>query len=267
LSKRFKAKWTGPQTDAASRRCNFSYLIDKYRGGNSGKGDAEENQSMSSSPNAAAPDLLFALLPDSGVASDGPDTLAPLATALHAQYPRAATLTVHAPLRDADGRCRWWQRGDPDPEGVAAALPPLIERLRMEAAKLDLPWQRVALAGVGDGALVALEAVQAEPALVGRVLSFGGGYLSRPEHAPQDVCVHLLHGLADQRFPYRHVVDAAQALVDLGADVTADLLPHLDHGLHPALIDKAMEQLRTFIPARLWREAVVAAQQSERPAD
>ena len=77
--------------------------------------------------------------------------------------------------------------------------------------------------------------------------------------------MHLVHGLEDQRFPYRHVVDAAQSLVDLGADVTADLLPHLDNGLHPAMIEKAMEQLRTFIPARLWREALIAAQDSERP--
>lgn len=220
---------------------------------------------MSLPQDATAPDLLFALLPDGGIAPDGPDTLAPLAAALQAQYPRAVTLHLHPPLRDAEGRCRWWAESGPSADGVATALPLLIERLRMEAARLDLPWQRVALAGVGDGALLALEAVQAEPALVGRVLAFAGGYLSRPEHAPQDVCVHLLHGLADQRFPYRYVVDAAQSLVDLGADVTADLLPHLDHGLHPALIAKAMEQLRTFIPARLWREAVVAAQESERP--
>jgi phospholipase/carboxylesterase len=222
---------------------------------------------MSLPQDAAAPDLLFALLPDSGIAPDGPDTLAALAAALHAQYPRAATLNLHPPLRDAEGRCRWWAGESPSPHGLAEAMPQLIHRLRLEAAKLDLPWQRVALAGVGDGALLALEAVQAEPELVGRVLAFAGSYLSRPEHAPQDVCVHLLHGLVDQRFPYRHVVDAAQSLVDLGADVTADLLPHLDHGLHPALIDKAMEQLRTFIPARLWRAAVVAAQQGERPAD
>ena len=222
---------------------------------------------MSQPQVATAPDLLFALLTDSGIAPDGPDTLAPLAAALHAQYPNAVTLNLHPPLRDAQGRCRWWPQDAPSPEGVAAALPHLIERLRLEARKLDLPWQRVALAGVGDGALLALEAVQAEPELAGRVLAFAGGYLSRPEHAPQDVCVHLLHGLADPRFAYRHVVDAAQALVDLGADVTADLLPHLDHGLHPALIAKAMEQLRTFIPARLWREAVVAAQESERSAD
>lgn len=220
---------------------------------------------MSPSQDASKPDLLFALLPDGGIAPDGPDTLAPLAAALQAQYPRAVLLHLHPPLRDGEGRCRWWAEASPGPENVAAALPHLVDRLRLEAAKLDLPWQRVALAGVGDGALMALEAVQAEPALVGRVLAFAGGYLARPEHAPQDVCVHLLHGLEDRRFPYRHVVDAAQALVDLGADVTADLLPHLDHGLHVALVDKAMEQLRTFIPARLWREALVAAQENERP--
>ncbi len=220
---------------------------------------------MTEAQEASAPDLLFALLPDSGIAPDGPDTLAALAAALQGQYPRAVTLNLHPPLRDAEGRCRWWPDDSPSPEGVTAALPHLIERLRQEARRLDLPWQRVALAGVGDGALLALEAVQAEAQLVGRVLAFAGGYLARPEVAPQDVCVHLFHGLEDRRFAYRHVVDAAQALVDLGADVTADLLPHLDHGLHPALIAKAMEQLRTFIPSRLWREAVIAAQESERP--
>lgn len=220
---------------------------------------------MSLTQVATAPELLFLLLPDGGIAPDGPDTLAPLAAALLAQYPNAATLNLHPPLRDAQGRCCWWPGAEPSPETVAAALPHLIARVRLEAAKLGLPWQRVALAGVGDGALIALEAVQAEPALVGRVLAFAGGYLARPEAAPQDVCVHLLHGLEDQRYAYRNVVDAAQALVDVGADVTADLLPHLDHGLHPALIDKAMEQLRSFIPARLWREALVAAQENERP--
>ncbi|RZJ09490.1 MAG: esterase [Rubrivivax sp.] len=221
---------------------------------------------MSASNTGSKPELLFALLPDSGIAPDGLDSLAPLAAALQAQYPGAVLLQVRPPLHDAEGRGRWSEAASPGPDDVAAALPQLLRQLRDEAARLDLPWQRVALAGVGDGALMALEAVQAEPALVGRVLAFAGCYLARPTHAPQDVCVHLLHGMDDRRFPYRHVVDAAQALVDLGADVTADLLPHLDNGLHPAMIAKAMEQLRTFIPARLWREAVIAAQENERLA-
>ena len=150
---------------------------------------------MSQPQDGTAPELLFALLPDSGIAPDGPDTLAPLAHALTAQYPRALVLHLHPPLRDAEGRCRWWASDHPEPDGVNAAVPQLIERLRFEAARHELPWQRVAVAGVGDGALLALEAVQAEPALVGRVLAFAGGYLARPEAAPQDVCVHLLHGL------------------------------------------------------------------------
>lgn len=219
---------------------------------------------MSSSIAVTAPELLFVLLHDGGLAPDGPDLMAPLAAALHQQYPNAAQLSLHAPLRDAAGRCVWWQGPEPSPEGVEAALPGLIERVRSEAARLDLPWQRVALAGLGDGALLALEAVQAEAAFVGRVMGFAGGYLARPTHAPQDVCIHLMHGLADARFPYRRVVDAAQTLVSLGADVTADLLPHLDHGLHPVLIEKALGQLRTFIPAKLWREALLAAQEEER---
>ena len=134
---------------------------------------------MSFSQDATAPDLLFALLPDSGIAPDGPDTLAPLAAALQAQYPQALTLNLHPPLRDAEGRCRWWLGDSPSQEGLDAALPHLLDRLRTEARKLDLPWQRVALAGVGDGALLALEAVQAEAQLVGRVMAFAGSYLAR----------------------------------------------------------------------------------------
>jgi phospholipase/carboxylesterase len=218
-------------------------------------------------PAEGAPELLFVLLHDAGLVPDGPDHFAPLSAALRQQYPQAALLALHAPERDAAGRYVWWAGDGPSPEGVDAAVPALVARVRAVAAELDLAWQRVALAGVGDGALLALEAVQAEPQFAGRVLAFAGGYLARPGHAPQEVSIHLLHGLADERWPYRTVVDAAQTLVELGADVTADLLPHIDHGLHPALIDKAMEQLRTFIPARLWREAVVAAQEQERAGE
>ena len=48
-------------------------------------------------------------------------------------------------------------------------------------------------------------------------------------------------------------------LVALGADVTADVLPAIGHELHPALIDAAIHQLRTFLPQKVWREALRAA--------
>jgi len=60
--------------------------------------------------------------------------------------------------------------------------------------------------------------------------------------------------------PYQPVVAMARTLVALGADVTADVLPEIGHELHPTLVARGMEQLRTFVPARVWRSAMEAAQ-------
>ena len=170
---------------------------------------------MSTSQDAGTPDLLFVLLPDSGLAPDGPDTLAPLAAALHAQYPNAVTLTLHPPLRDAQGRCRWWVGDAPSVEGVEAALPPMIGRLRQEAARLGLAGSASRWPAWATAHCWRWRRCRPSRPWSAGCWPLPAGYLSRPEHAPQDVCVHLLHGLADQRFPYRHLVDAAQSLVDL----------------------------------------------------
>jgi phospholipase/carboxylesterase len=91
------------------------------------------------------------------------------------------------------------------------------------------------------------------------VLAFAGRHASAPAHAPLDTTVHLLHGLADTVIPPAAAVDSAQTLVELGADVTADVLPGIGHELHPALIDRAVEQLRTFLPKRVWAQALSEA--------
>ena len=70
-------------------------------------------------------------------------------------------------------------------------------------------------------------------------------------HAPRDTTVHLLHGLDDRVIPCGPVIDSAHRLVALGGDVTADVLPNIAHQLHPALIDQAIEQLRTFLPKKV----------------
>ncbi|MCX2864044.1 esterase [Paucibacter sp. PLA-PC-4] len=221
-------------------------------------------------PDGQAPQLLFLLF--HGLGRDG-SQMAPLAQALRAQYPQAAVLSIDAPERfdgAADGETgyQWFslQRIDDASriERVAAALPSFIASVRHWAAHFELPWERVALGGFSQGAIMALEAVQVEPRLAGRVLAFGGRYARLPQHVPEEVSLHLLHGMADERMPYRDIVQAAQILVQLGADVTADVKPGIGHELHPELIAKAMEQLRTFVPARLWREAVLAAAEQDR---
>lgn len=213
-------------------------------------------------PEQGAAELLFILLHGGGAA---PEQMQPLADALRGQYPQAAIALWQAPTALPSEALRgfvWFDDADPV-AGVAAALPALVARVRALAGALQLDWPRVALVGFSQGGLLALEAVQAEQRLAGRVIAVGAAPLARPVMAPEGVCLHLVHGLQDELVPYRHVVDAAQAWVELGADITADVLPGLGHTLDPKLIDKALHQLRTFIPSRLWREAVQTASEME----
>jgi phospholipase/carboxylesterase len=68
-----------------------------------------------------------------------------------------------------------------------------------------------------------------------------------------------LHGLADSVVPPGPALDAAERLVALGGDVTADMLPGIGHELDPRLIALAIEQLRSFLPKKLWRDALAEA--------
>lgn len=221
----------------------------------------------------AAPQLLFLLF--HGVGGNGAQ-MQPLAEALRAQYPQAAVLSVDAPdafdgIPGGGSGYQWFSVRGVDEvnrvERVAAALPRFIAWVRGFGAQYGLGWERVALGGFSQGGIMALEAVQAEPQLAGRVMAFGARHASLPQQAPQDVSVHLLHGKADAVMPYQYAVESAQTLVQLGGDVTADVLPGVGHELHPQLVDKAMEQLRSFVPARLWREAMLAAaEQDKKPS-
>jgi len=231
---------------------------------------APDPRAIVSLPASGPTQLLFLLF--HGVGSQATH-MAPLAAALREQYPQAAVVSLNGP-QPFDGipdgapmestGFQWFSvQGITDDNRagrVATALPDFIARIRAWAKHFELDWPHVALAGFSQGAIMALEAVQAEPALAGRVIAVGGHYASPPEQAPQDVCLHLLHGMADTVLPYQGVVTAAKTLVQLGADVTADVLPEIGHELHADLVAQAMRQLRTFVPAKVWREAMQAAE-------
>lgn len=219
-------------------------------------------------PQDGPPDLLFVLL--HGAGADG-EQMRPLAQALHLQYPRAALvlpdgLEPYDAIPGGGAGFQWYSEQGDDAARAARlsdALPSVVAMVRGWAERLDVAWERVALGGFSQGAILVLEALQQEDQLAGRVLAFGGAYAYWPQHAPKDVSIHLLHGKDDGELPYGPLLNAARELMSLGADITADVLPHVGHELHPALIERAMEQLRTFIPARLWREAVLAAAEQD----
>ena len=216
-------------------------------------------------PADGPPELLFLLF--HGVGANA-SHMAPLAQRLVAEYPKAAVVCLDAPhpFDGVPGGGSGWQwfsvqgiTEDNRPQRVAEALPRFIATVRNVQQQLNMSWPCTALAGFSQGAIMALEAVQAEPALAGRVLAFSGRHATAPEHAPEDTTVHLFHGLADRVLPCGPAIDSAERLVALGGDVTADVLPGIGHELHPQLLDKAVEQLRTFLPKKVWRQAMSEA--------
>jgi phospholipase/carboxylesterase len=216
-------------------------------------------------PETGPPELLYLLFHGVGATAEH---MLPLARRLIQEYPQAAVLCLNAPdpfdavIGEPQGR-QWFsiRRVDEDnrPGRVAAALPAFIATVRALQQRFGIGWERTALAGFSQGAVMALEAVQAEALLAGRVLAFSGRHASAPTHVPLDTTVHLFHGMADGVIPAAAAIDSAQTLLALGGDVTADVLPGIAHELHPALIDKAIGQLRTFLPKKVWRQAMSEA--------
>jgi phospholipase/carboxylesterase len=144
------------------------------------------------------------------------------------------------------------------PERVRAVLPQLADFVADAQRTLGVAAPATALVGFSQGAIVALEFVQAYPGRVGRVVAIAGRYATLPETAPAAV-VHLVHGKDDRVVPARHSIEAAQRIIALGGDVTADIVPGVGHEPHPALVDAAIGHLQTFLPRRVWAEAMAAA--------
>lgn len=218
-------------------------------------------------PEPGPPDRLYLLFHGVGSTAEG---MLPLARRLIAEFPQAAVLCLDAPERfdavagDTDAR-QWFsiRRIDESERGarVAAALTVFVATVRAMQRRFDMTWERTALAGFSQGALMALEAVQIEPKLAGHVLAFSGRHAATPTHAPLGTTVHLLHGSADTVIPATAAIDSAQTLIEFGADATADMLPGIGHDLHVALIDRAIERLRTFLPKRSGRSVMPEAPQ------
>jgi phospholipase/carboxylesterase len=216
-------------------------------------------------PSNGAVELAFLIF--HGVGAHAAD-MHSLVERLAAEYPQAAVLAFDSPdpfdaVPGGSSGFQWFSiRGISEgnrPARVREAMPAFLATVRAQQQRFGLPWERIALAGFSQGAIMALEAVQCEAHLAGRVLAFCGRHASAPVHAPADTTVHLLHGLDDRVVPCGPAVDAAERLLALGGDVTAHVLPGIAHELHPALLDKAIEQLRGFLPKKVWRQAMSEA--------
>jgi phospholipase/carboxylesterase len=179
-------------------------------------------------------------------------------------YPKAAHLIPDG-FEPSDGapRGRQWfaSRGLDEAirsARVAAVVPLLVEFVRDAQRHFGVTPLATALVGFAQGGVVALEAAQAHAGLVGRVVAIGSRYATLPRVAP-DAVIHLVHGKEDADVPARHAVEAATRLVALGGDVTADVVPGIGHEPHPELVDRALGHLQSFLPRRVWAQALAEA--------
>jgi phospholipase/carboxylesterase len=197
-----------------------------------------------------------------------------LALALRSGFPRAAILAPDGPdpgdgTTQARSRGRQWYavsdltQDEPGFERwrarVLGCVPGLAFWVRAQQQRLGVAPAATALAGFSQGGIIALATAMQHDGLVGRVLAFAGRLMSRPECAPQRTTVHLFHGSADEVIPAGGSRDALRWLGELQGDATLDIGEGIGHELHTALIERALDRLRSHIPLRTWREALGAA--------
>ncbi len=194
-----------------------------------------------------------------------PLAMVPIAGRFSAAFPRAVHLLLEGfEPYDLGGEGRQWfsVRGIDEenrPARVAAVLPRLAALVNAAQHRYGIASASTALIGFSQGGIVALEAAQLEPPLAGRVAAIGARYATMPDHAPAATVLHLANGKEDTVVPARFAVEAATTLVSLGGDVTADIVPGIGHEPHPELVDRLIEHMQTYLPRRVWAQALAEA--------
>jgi len=196
-----------------------------------------------------------------------PHDLLPLALHLGVHFPQAFIVSVAAPepshVGGPNGR-QWFSAIDlteeSRPARVVAGMPAFEAAVKHWQRESGLGVAATALVGFSQGAIMALESTQRAdvPALAGRVIAIAGRFATLPVHPAPDTTFHLFHGKHDPVIGYRHAVEAAERLVAIGADVTADIVPFLQHEIDDDIRALIVERLQGHVPKRLWEEAMRA---------
>lgn len=221
-------------------------------------------------PAQGRPEQLILLL--HGWAQDAQDLLG-LAQALRSQFPQAAIVVPDAPQAADGGRFgrQWYSVDGIEDETVwharvDEALALLEPWVRAQQQRLGVGEAATALGGFSQGAVLALQLALRHDGIAGRVLAFGGRLPVPPVAAPRHTTIHLFHGGADRIFSAQFARDALEQLAALQGDATMDIAEGVGHELHPALVECALQRLRSHIPMRTWQAAMGAVPSGRRDA-
>ena len=216
------------------------------------------NESLIIQAPDTAPAQLFLLF--HGVGADARD-LVPLGEFLAEEFPQALIVSVIGSEAADLGFGRQWFSirditEDNRPSRVAAALPAFLDVIRHWQAESGVSPAGTALIGFSQGAIMALASMTESNPLAGRVVAIAGRFASLPERISSEQTLHLIHGKADPVIPYTHSLAAAEHLIELGGDLTADVLPFVGHEINPEVVELLLKRLKTYVPKRLWEAAM-----------
>ena len=201
-----------------------------------------------------------------------PQGLLPLGRRLAAEFPEALVVSVQGPEASDLGQGYQWFSvigitEETRPERVAAAMPAFVKAVQDWQARAGVSSEATALVGFSQGAIMCLESTQQNDFLAGRVVGLSGRFAQLPLAPHAHTTLHMVHGKADTMMHYGYTVTAAEHLVSLGADVTADVIPFLAHEVNDAVVDTVIERLFGHLPKRHWAAAQQAAEQDDSAED
>lgn len=201
-----------------------------------------------------------------------PEGLVPLGRRLAHEFPHALVVSIEGPQASDLGQGYQWFSvvgitEESRPERVAAAMPAFVQAVQAWQARAGLGPEATALVGFSQGAIMALESTQQDVFLAGRVLALSGRFAQLPQAPHAHTTLHFVHGKADTVMHYGYTVTAAEHLVGLGADVTADVIPFVGHEVNQDVVDTAVERLLGHVPKRHWAAAQQAAEQDDSAED
>lgn len=182
-------------------------------------------------PGAASLVLLF-----HGVGASAAN-LVPLAELIATRHANAAVVSVDGPHASTLGSGREWFSvlGVTEanrPHRIAQALPVFRDTVARWQQATGIAADNTTLLGFSQGAIMALECTQEDAAPpAARVIALAGRFAVPVRRAPPGVRYHFIHGSADGVIAAQFSADAAQALRQLGASASFDLVDGLGHGI------------------------------------
>ncbi len=148
---------------------------------------------------------------------------------------------------------------------VAITLTDLMDTVKYWQEKTAITPVATALLGFSYSGATCLEAAKQLPLIAGRVIAHSSPSVtitipSTVERIyAKETTIHLVHGKKDLIVPHQHSINTANWLNDLNMDFTADILPDMSHAFNEQSISIILQRLSSYIPKRLWNEAMRAA--------